>query len=125
MGSVRQFLRLIRASRLAGHGRRSLRGARYEEAKAALLDALALLGPDEPKGPTVGVWVSQRLYALKDLSYATARLGDAQVARASIAEGLALWDKLKLGPVSRFPEIEEWIGWGRSYLASSAGSEVK
>ncbi len=91
----------------------------YDEARTMLTGALGLLGPEAPKGSSIGVWFSVRLAALCDLSYAAAKLGDVPLARASISEGLSLWEKGNIGPAERYQSIAQWMPWARDYMASS------
>lgn len=95
----------------------------FEQVREALGQALLLLGRDEPTGASVGVWFSERIMALRDLSYAAAKAGDVELARDSIREGLAIWDRWALAPSEKFAAIEEWKRWAKRYLTWSAGRD--
>jgi hypothetical protein len=110
----RTFLRCLRGASMAQRGRKLLRVGRTNEGRTALVDALGLLGPDEPSGSSLGVWFSQRVTALLDLSVAAAGAGDVEEALKRIDEGSALWARMGL-PSSKHPHIQEWLTWADAY----------
>jgi hypothetical protein len=114
LGSIRTFFRFLRGASMAQRGRKLLRAGRTDEGRAALSDALDLLGPDEPSGSNVGVWFSQRVMALCDLSVAAAQADDIEEASKRIDEGTALWARMGL-PASKHPRIQEWLTWADAY----------
>jgi len=116
MGSIRAFLRYLKASRVAARGHRLLCAARRDEGRTALVEALALLGTEEPAGASVGVWFSVRVTALRDLSYVAAQAGDIEQATGSIIDGLALWKRMALAPDPKYRGMQEWVVWAEAYL---------
>ena len=114
MGSFRAFLRCLRGASLAQRGRKLLRAGRSDEGRTLLVEALTLLGPGEPSGSNVGVWFSQRVTSLCDLSVAAAQAGDVEDALRRIDEGTALWAQMGL-EASKYPHIQEWLTWADAY----------
>lgn len=119
MGSFPSLFKYFRAAGLARKGRRLLARGDCEDAIDLLGKALALLGREQPRGATFGVWFSERVVALRDLSYAAAKAGNITLARASIEEGLALWDSGGLGPDPKYQAMDEWGAWARDYMVRS------
>lgn len=106
---------------MAQGGRKLLRAGRTDKGRTVLLDALALLGSDEPSGSSVGVWFSERVSALRDLSVAAAQAGDVEEALKRIDEGTALWARMGL-PASKHPHIQEWLTWAHAYARNHRAS---
>jgi hypothetical protein len=118
----RTFFRCLRGASMAQRGRKLLRAGRTAEGRTVLLDALALLGPDEPSGSSVGVWFSERVTALRDLSVAAAQAGDVEEALKRIDEGTALWARMGL-PSSKHPHMQEWLTWADAYARNHRASQ--
>jgi len=122
--AVRDFGRLIHASRYLGRASRfdeSGRDDKAAKAYAGLLKALDSL-PSLPASESAfsirdGMHFSIRIVATTRFAALAARIGDASVAQQRAREGLDLYD--------RFPRVtrrdsdeysRKWIEWARTYL---------
>jgi hypothetical protein len=98
-----------------------MRREEYAQARDAFLEGLRLLGPDDPKGSSFGVWFSTRLGILQGLAQCAAKLDEVPLARAYIEETMSLWKRVNIGPVTKYRDLSEWMTWANAYLAWSEG----
>jgi hypothetical protein len=93
------------------------------EGRALLLQSAAQLGPDVPQDSNVGVWFGERVFVLRDLSILAAQAGDQADAAKWIAEGTELWHRMPMVHAAKHPAVEEWLAWGKAYMAQLGPSQ--
>ncbi|SRR5216684_490881 len=114
----------MRASGLYGQAGRLYSADRVQEAVSLLQKAIALVEAAAPVGTPKDSFLiphqlSVRMCSVFLLAQAAPRVGDQQLASASIRDGLAMWAEAKLSiPQLRANEaFGSWEKWARSYMA--------
>ncbi len=118
----RDLLRSAATSRVLTRGIKAYREGELAQART-LLDAV--IAATEPGGSHAQRTHrrSVRLIAVTLRAEVAAQEGDAAAARASIAEGFALWEEARRGPVGvrSVEAYASWEKWARGWVERDAG----